>query len=185
MTGTYQKQTALNILGYHNYTAWEVVCDAQMAFGSPVLPCHSDNDFSGLPRRGIAARARRVSSAFQHSGGSDVVADLARYDAAIDGHRFLKTDTQETAWTPTKSNLGRPLKYGLGWFVQKYRGLRLVWHYGNWDGVSSLYIKVPEKNITFILLANANQLSDRYPLGLGNVTKSPAARASLNGFVRE
>jgi CubicO group peptidase (beta-lactamase class C family) len=88
------------------------------------------------------------------------VRDLAKYNAALDHHQFLSRKTQERAWTPAVSNGGQPLPHGLGWFVQSYRGEKLVWHYGYWpNNFSALLLKVPERNLTLILLANSDGLS--------------------------
>ena len=126
------------------------------------------------PPRGISASAGLVSN----------VVDLAKYDAAVDRHTFIKTETQEQAWTPAKSQNGNTLPYGLGWFIQRAGGTRLVWHYGYWpDSFSSLYLKVPEKNISFILLANSDGLSAPFRLGNGNVTRSAFADLFLRAFV--
>jgi CubicO group peptidase (beta-lactamase class C family) len=126
------------------------------------------------PPRSISAAAGLISNA----------ADLAKYDAAIDRHAFIKAETQERAWTPTASRDGRSLPYGLGWFVYRHQGLRLVWHYGYWpDSFSSLHLKVPEKNLSLILLANSDALSAPFRLGDGNVTRSAFANAFLRLFV--
>jgi CubicO group peptidase (beta-lactamase class C family) len=94
------------------------------------------------------------------AGLISTVCDLAKYDAALDRHRFLRPQTQERAWTPAVSNGGQALPHGLGWFVQRYRGVKLVWHYGYWpDAFSALLLKVPERNLTLILLANSDGLS--------------------------
>ncbi len=128
------------------------------------------------PPRRISASAGLVSNAI----------DLAKYDAAIDRHVFIKAETQERAWTPAVSPDGKTLPYGLGWFIQQYQGLRLIWHYGYWpDSFSSLYLKVPEKNITFILLANSDGLSAPFRLGGGNVAGSAFANSLLRIFVFE
>ena len=111
------------------------------------------------------------------------VADVARYDIALDSDVFVKPETRELAWTPTVSTGGRDLPYGLGWFTQKYRGTRLFWHYGYWDSISTLYLKVPDYGLSFILLANTDALSDGFGLGGGNVRRSPAARLFLDTFV--
>ena len=87
--------------------------------------------------------------------------DLAKFDAAIDKHLFLKKETQVRAWTPFVSNSGQPLPYGFGWFVTDYHGTELIWHYGHWGtGFSSIYLKVPDKNLTLIMLANSEALAD-------------------------
>jgi hypothetical protein len=48
-----------------------------------------------------------------------------------------------------------------------------VWHFGQIpNAYSSLLIKVPERNITLILLANSDRLSAPFQLGRGDVTRS-------------
>ena len=131
---------------------------------------------SRYPPRGINAAAGLVSN----------VMDLAKFDAAIDGHRLVRAETQERAWTPASTTDGRRLPYGLGWFVQAHEGVRLVWHYGYWpESFSSLYLKLPERKIALILLANSDGLSASFLLGAGDVTRSPFANSFLRIFVRE
>jgi CubicO group peptidase (beta-lactamase class C family) len=95
------------------------------------------------------------------AGVLSTVLDLARYDAALARHRFLKQETQEKAWTAFTANGGQRLPYGFGWFVTDLSGVRLIWHHGNWGtGFSALYLKVPEKNLSLVLLANSEALAD-------------------------
>ena len=75
------------------------------------------------------------------------------------------------------------LPYGLGWFVQMYGTTKVIWHYGLWPQFSALYVKVPDRNLTLLLLANSDGLSNS-PLADGDVTVSPFARAFLGIFVR-
>ena len=53
---------------------------------------------------------------------------------------------------PEKKIMG----YGLGWFVDCYRGEKLVDHGGNVSGASALVSFMPEKNIGCVVLTNAN-----------------------------
>jgi len=46
--------------------------------------------------------------------------------------------------------------YGLGWFLQDYRGRELRQHGGNIDGMSALVGFVPEEKLGFVVLTNAN-----------------------------
>jgi CubicO group peptidase (beta-lactamase class C family) len=95
------------------------------------------------------------------AGLLSTVRDMAKYDIAIDRHVFINKATQERAWTPFVSNGGERLPYGLGWFVTDWHGLRLVWHYGHWGtGFSAMYLKIPEKNVSVVLLANSEALAD-------------------------
>jgi CubicO group peptidase (beta-lactamase class C family) len=103
------------------------------------------------PKDSIGAAAGLIST----------VLDLATYDAAIDRHAFLKSETQQKSWTAFVSNSGQRLPYGLGWFVTDYHGHKLIWHYGHWGtGFSAIYLKVPEKDLSLVMLANSEALAD-------------------------
>jgi CubicO group peptidase (beta-lactamase class C family) len=47
-------------------------------------------------------------------------------------------------------------EYGLGWFLQDYRGKKVVHHGGNIDGMSALVTMIPEDNFGMVILTNAN-----------------------------
>jgi hypothetical protein len=61
--------------------------------------------------------------------------------------------------------------------------VRVIWHYGLWTANSSLIIKVPERSLTFVVLANTDELSAPYQLGAGRLDSSPWAREFLEAFV--
>jgi CubicO group peptidase (beta-lactamase class C family) len=108
------------------------------------------------------------------------VRDLARFDGALDTPLLLLPETVAAAWTPSAASNGAALPAGLGWFVQSYRGERLVWHFGVVpNAYSSLILKVPERHITFILLANSDGLSAPFNLADGDVTRSLFATVFL------
>jgi CubicO group peptidase (beta-lactamase class C family) len=111
------------------------------------------------------------------------VLDMAKYDIAVDQNRFLTKETQRLAFTPFTSTKGEALPYGLGWFTQDYKGTRLIWHYGYWTGNSSLILKVPERNLTFIIMANTDNLSRPTDLGSGDVLSSSVGLAFLKTFI--
>jgi CubicO group peptidase (beta-lactamase class C family) len=124
---------------------------------------------------------------FGAAGGLiSTVVDLAEFDIAIDQNVLISQEMKEQMFTPTVSTTGTELPYGLGWFIQSWKDSRLIWHYGYWSpSVSSLILKVPEENITFIILANTDNLSRPYPLGDGDVLRSPVALAFYERFVFE
>jgi CubicO group peptidase (beta-lactamase class C family) len=112
------------------------------------------------------------------------ILDLGKYAIAIDQGRLLQAETWEYVFTPmTSVTTGKKLPYGIGWFIQTYEGYVLNWHYGNWDGCAALIIRVPEKRMTFIALANNNTLSSLYRLGDGDLTRSDLARLFLDYYV--
>lgn len=122
---------------------------------------------------------------FNCSGGliSSAI-DVAKYSIALDQGKLLKPASLARAFTPTKSTDGKDLPYGLGWFVSYQDGVKLVWHYGMWTANSALTIKVPERRLTFVLLASSDHLSKGFRLGVtGQLMNSPFASAFVNGFV--
>jgi hypothetical protein len=139
-------------------------------------PYNLDDSFNPTPSR----YPRHFSTS---AGLISTVLDMAKYDIAIDQNRFLSKETQQLAFTPAVSTKGESLPYGLGWFTQNYRGAKLIWHYGYWQANSSLILKVPERNMTFIIMANTDNLSRPTDLGAGDVTSSPVALAFLDTFV--
>jgi CubicO group peptidase (beta-lactamase class C family) len=117
------------------------------------------------------------------AGLMSTVLDMAKYDIAIDQNKFLTKETQQLAFTPTRSTKGEALPYGLGWFTQNYQGTKLLWHYGYWTGNSSFILKVPERNLTFIIMANSDNLSRPTDLGSGDALSSPVGMAFLKTFI--
>ena len=84
---------------------------------------------------------------------------------------------REEMWTPA----GAAIPYGLGWFVTEVTGERVVWHTGLWEGAySALYLKVPARRYTLILLANSDGLRWESRLNEAVLERSPFARAFLD-----
>jgi CubicO group peptidase (beta-lactamase class C family) len=117
------------------------------------------------------------------AGLLSTVGDIAKFDIALDQDRLLQPETKAEMFAPARSEMGSEFPYGLGWFTQEYRGTRLIWHYGHWTCNSSLIVKVPERNITLIVLANSDNLSRPYPLGDGDLLDSTVALVFLRTFV--
>ena len=96
---------------------------------------------------------------------------------------LLLQPTLDAAWHPALNRAGAPVPMGLGWFVQTHRGQRVVWHFGNVpNAYSSLLIRLPAYDLTFILLANSDRLSAPYHLQQGDVSKSVFAALFLRLF---
>lgn len=129
----------------------------------------------GRPGRHIAGGAGIVST----------VLDLAKYDVAIDSGLIAPAAIKEKLFAPAHLRDHSLSPYAFGWYVQEYQGERLIWHSG-WDdeaGFSALYLKIPSRNLTLILLANGEGLWWGNPLDKAVVEKSPFARMFLDRFV--
>ena len=120
------------------------------------------------------------------AGLLSTVRDLAKYDAAVDRHAFLGEAMQARAWTPFLSNAGQPLAHGLGWYVTDYRGTRLVWHFGHWGtGFSAMYLKIPARRLTLVMLANSEALADHHYQVGEDITHNVFACSFIHAFVPE
>jgi hypothetical protein len=96
----------------------------------------------------------------------------------------LLDDTRAAAWTNVTATDQTTFPTGLGWFVQSYKGERVVWHFALVpNAYSSIYLKIPSRRISVILLANSDGLSAPYQLQLGDVTRSIFANLFLRSFL--
>jgi CubicO group peptidase (beta-lactamase class C family) len=121
--------------------------------------------------RGINAGGGLIASAL----------DLASFDNALDSPGALLTNSAKAAMQDRGGTNG-PM--GLGWFVQTYNGQKVVWHFGNIpNAYSSLMIRIAERDLTLILLANSDGLTAPFALDQGDVTASLFARLFLRQFV--
>lgn len=105
--------------------------------------------------------------------------DVAAFSMAMDRDAFLNPATKALMFTPARSTTGATLPYGLGWFVSQSHGVKLVWHYGLWTAISALIIKVPDRGLKYVVLANTSGLSEPYNI-VGDVRNSPWAREFLD-----
>jgi hypothetical protein len=143
-----------------------------------------------MPEEMLAARRSLLGEGFVHLNAvsaagemTSTVVDLAKFDAALDEGRLLRAESRERMWTPARSNAGMTLPYALGWFVEEIAGRKVMWRYG-WlpPSVSALYVKVPAAELSFVLLANNDRLSEGFAWKRDGVRASPFARAFLGTF---
>ncbi|MBC7894943.1 MAG: serine hydrolase [Cytophagaceae bacterium] len=73
-------------------------------------------------------------------------------DEMHQAHIAIRTDSSARANNP-ESHLQA---YGLGWFLQDYRGKLMVHHGGNVDGFTALVAMIPEEKTGLVLLTNMN-----------------------------
>ncbi|MQA31091.1 MAG: serine hydrolase [Luteitalea sp.] len=139
-----------------------------------------------VDRRGRPVPSEYSAETLTPAGGLIAsVRDVAQFDLALRKGTLLRDDTLAAAWTGTAGRLGQSLPHGIGWFVQSYKGERVVWQFGvTDDGASSLLVTLPARGTSMILLANSDGLVEPFDLSNGDVTLSPFARLFLGLFVR-
>ena len=121
------------------------------------------------------------------AGLSSSVTDLATFDIALDAGNLLSSAARAAMFTaavptvPGRSDLG----YGLGWYVQDFEGIRLLWHTGRWPpSTSALYLKIREFDLTFIILANTDNLTVPFAgIGSGDLSRSLPMLTFFRHFV--
>ena len=113
------------------------------------------------------------------------VRDLAFFDRDLRNGVLVGADMLAEAWSVPVGGNGEPLPHGLGWYVQNYKGEKVVWQYGmTEDAASSLIVTLPARQMTLILMANSDGLLKLFSPSRGDVSRSPFARLFLNLFVR-
>lgn len=138
-------------------------------------------DASGTP---TPADARSPQGDGAAGGVISTVADLARFDIALDQGTLISNASRTRMLTATRSIDGVAFPYAIGWYVQEYKGHTLVWHSGWWeDAYSALYLKIPELDLSFIVLANSEGIWWDNPLDRAEVERSRFAQAFLAAFV--
>ncbi|MSR62604.1 MAG: class A beta-lactamase-related serine hydrolase [Planctomycetes bacterium] len=162
----------------------------QMMDPDPALDLSEFAPVLRMPDEMQAQRRELLGDGFLHLNAvcaageaTSTVLDLAKFDIALDEGRLLDAASRERMWTPAASSSGKKLPYALGWFVEEIAGRKVMWHYG-WlpPSVSALYVKVPEAELTFVLLANNDKLSDGFSWTAQGVRASPFARVFLETF---
>ena len=118
------------------------------------------------------------------AGLISTVEDLAKFAVAIQQDELVRPETKDQMFTPTRLNSGETGPYGLGWFTEVFNDTELIWHYG-YGAFSSLFLMVPSEDLTFIILANTQNMSRPFELGLEGVSvlASPFALAFFKEFV--
>ena len=117
------------------------------------------------------------------SGIVTTVRDFSKFDAMLDindDRGLIEPKTLARAWESLGSN--RPA--GLGWFLQSYNREPVVWQFGVVpNAYSTLVVKVPNRQLTFILFANSDALAAPFSREIWDVTASAFAKLFLVTFV--
>jgi CubicO group peptidase (beta-lactamase class C family) len=115
------------------------------------------------------------------TGVITTVMDLKAFDNALRLPGLLSRDALTVMWT--QAGGPSPLQTGLGWFVQNYNNEPLIWQFDfTRDVSSSLIVKLPARDLTFIVLANSDGLTRTSGLAGGDAQASPWVKLFLNFF---
>jgi CubicO group peptidase (beta-lactamase class C family) len=186
--GTLVKERILDPLGMKH--SWLDYQQIEIALGKTPYPVNWDGgDIKPARPYQLNPSYEVVTGRYSHGvnpavGLVSTVVDMAKLDIALDRNVLLNEVTKANMLAPAIPLYpGRTdLMHGLGWFAQEYKGTRLNWHAGrNPPSVSANYIKVPEENLTFIIMANTAHLNTPQPHG--DILYSTMALAFYEEFV--
>src|SRR6516164_2491742 len=116
-----------------------------------------------------------TSATLGDSGIYSNVADLGKWDEALQKHTLLSEKEMLSALTPValadgsgpywpkhgdSFNLapGEPVSYGYGWFLDPYEGHPRMWHTGSTVGFRTVIERFPSDSLTIIILSNRTDL---------------------------
>jgi CubicO group peptidase (beta-lactamase class C family) len=97
-----------------------------------------------------------TSSVLGDGGIYSSVLDLAKWAQALQTSKLLGPRLQQLAFTPGPQTDHPNTRYGFGWYIGEYRGLKEIWHSGNTIGFSTRIARFPEKKFAVIILTNRN-----------------------------
>jgi len=106
-------------------------------------------------------------SNFEQLGDGSVmttVEDMFRWDQNFDHPQVGGTDAIRQLTTPGKLNNGQTIPYGMGLFIDHYRGLNWIHHSGEWVGYRAAFSRFPDQHFSTILTCNCVGSMD--PMGM-------------------
>jgi CubicO group peptidase (beta-lactamase class C family) len=107
---------------------------------------------------------------------------MAKFDIAFDSGVLIPPALIREL---VEADIGPLGDYRRGWFLEDWNGQRLLWHSGwNEQKGSALYLKVPGKRLTLIVLANTEAIWWDNSLVKAEVAQSPIAQRFLEEFAR-
>jgi hypothetical protein len=106
-------------------------------------------------------------SNFEQLGDGSVmttVEDMFKWDQNFDHPQVGGADAIRQLTTPGKLNNGQPIPYGMGLFIDHYRGLNWIHHSGEWVGYRAAFSRFPDQHFSTILTCNC--VGSMEPMGM-------------------
>src|SRR6202022_3452888 len=131
-------------------------------------------------------------SDFEQVGDGSVmttVEDLFKWDQNFDHPEVGGSAAIRYLTTPGALNNGQPIPYGMGLFIDHYRGLNWIHHSGEWVGYRAALSRFPDQHLSTLITCNcvgsmspmamARQVADLYLADeFERAEKTPSARTA-------
>jgi CubicO group peptidase (beta-lactamase class C family) len=104
---------------------------------------------------GFVYSDQSLTSAVLGDGGiySSTV-DLRKWDKEVDSPTLIPKEKFSKSFEKGIDAKGESFDYGFGWRLDPYKNLKRIYHTGSTCGFSNIYMKLPEQNLTIIVLMN-------------------------------
>jgi CubicO group peptidase (beta-lactamase class C family) len=133
------------------------MADSGYDWSRTIIPRRASG-YSG--RGGVLTNAAALDMQQPYSAGAlySTVEDLLTWDQALYTERLLPAAAKQLMWTPFKEN------YAYGWVIgapapDQFGGHKRVAHGGGINGFSTVIVRLPDPNVTFIVLANNDSVN--------------------------
>jgi CubicO group peptidase (beta-lactamase class C family) len=107
------------------------------------------------------------------------VNDLLKYSRGLDNETILSKERYRIITSPFYPGS----VYGQGWFTTNFEGHKMFWAYGLGGSDAAIFLKVPSKNLTLVILSSCSLLTGTTRLGFGNPLNSPFVCSFIRNFV--
>ena len=122
-------------------------------------------------------------TSYPATGMLSSVHDLIRYSHALTSEELISRDGYADLTTPFYEDQDGPSVYGQGWFTSSFEGVKLHWAFGYGDVDAALLLRVPDRDLTLVMLSNSAMPSATTLLGYGNPMISPLAASFVKCFI--
>lgn len=104
---------------------------------------------------GFVFSDQSLTSAILGDGGIySSTLDFVKWNNEIDNPKLLPQSKLKSAFEKLILPSGEVVNYGFGWRLDPYRGFLRPYHTGGTSGFSNMYMKIPELNLSVIVLIN-------------------------------
>ncbi|MBW4438384.1 MAG: beta-lactamase family protein [Pleurocapsa minor GSE-CHR-MK-17-07R] len=132
--------------------------DPNVAITYPVAVGHQPGLLGNSPVRRNSSHTTEAPSGLAYASVNDLthLIDFVLNDGVVNGETVLNPALAQAMWTPADVRIVSPMQYGLGFFIDDYRGTPRVGHGGNVDGYTALLQTLPAYELGVVVLANSS-----------------------------
>ncbi len=103
-------------------------------------------------------KEEKLNFIYGDKGIYSTVADLRKWDKALNENQLITASSLKTALTKGTTNSGKTFDYGFGWRIgQTYNGARITAHWGLWQSYNPAIIRMPDSKTSIIMLTHPNK----------------------------